>query len=90
MRETKVIPVLLDMTKPKIMADDLAEILLEKEQAGYEPMCMDILRWNYDHEDMTDESYEWRKTLNYDMLKMVCEWDRKWCESLQKLFEMIR
>lgn len=66
--------------------EDIADILAENNIPASDPMCMDMLKWNYDHEDMTDESYQWREMLSLEMLRIVSEWDREWCKALQRLF----
>lgn len=70
------------------MGMDMSDRLCEKDDSD-DPMIMDLIKWNIDHEDGTDESYEWRKMLSYDMLKIVGKMDREWCDSLQRLFNYI-
>lgn len=70
------------------MSTEISDRLCEKDDTN-DPMTMDLIRWNIDHEDGTDESYEWRKMLSYDMLKIVGRMDREWCESLQRVFNYI-
>ena len=70
------------------MGLDMSDRLCEVDDPN-DQFTMDLIRWNIDHEDGTDESYEWRKMLSYDMLKKVGKMDREWCSSLQRLFSYI-
>lgn len=73
------------------MSTEISDILCSKEDPATTDFDMGLIKWNYDREafERTEESMEWRKMLNYDMLKIVAQWDREWCESLQAMFKYI-
>lgn len=88
----KVIPVWAPFDKHRwdeIPGNTLIDRLTEPTDTEHDTFAMDIMRYNYNHEDMTDESYEWRNNLSLEELRIVGRWDRQWCQNLQKIFTMM-
>lgn len=88
----KVIPVWAPFDAHKIdeiPGNSMVDRLCESTDTEHDTFAMDIMRYQYNHEDMTDESYDWRKGLSLEELKIVGKWDREWCRNLVKLFAML-